>query len=286
MKKIKQYIKFINESVLDNDTYQNILETNNRHELELLREAYFEHVLEILDGENEFYSNLCKTNKDPESDYVNIKNSLDRVGFDIDSLKNLFSAESDRIVGGETVFTGIENNGLDCYSGVCDTYFYFMLKEIGLDYNRIELGGDGWSTEADPEEILIRYRYGYHNTKYGKLMLLQSGLTIDRFREIAYLEIKKIVKDCFYDSLRSVVRRNDDNARAIREVEKNIEDFLYFNEDNIVINCRKISAQLSTLIDGNIPPSEISKYYSSNISSYFYLDTNYENGLLTLYDIH
>ena len=58
--------------------------------------------------------------------------------------------------------TPFTSDHLDNQNGHCDIYLYFTFKQLGLNQDFIELGGEGWATHDEPEEVMIRYRYGYH----------------------------------------------------------------------------------------------------------------------------
>ncbi len=94
-----------------------------------------------------------------------------------------------------------------------------------MDYKKIELGGHGWSGIEDyPEEAIIRYSYGYHKTKYGQLIMEQSGITQEDFEKYASkgfcIELINNWSEFFYAKM---------------------EDFVIIEEDRIVIFTKKLA---------------------------------------------
>ena len=102
------------------------------------------------------------------------------------------------------------------------------------------LGGDGWGNvdldDNDGEyfsEAFIRYRYGYHQTEYGKLWMEQCGVDKKWFEERAMADLQKYLEEDFT----SIIRRVDPT--------KNIRDLFLHNysiveEDRIIINLQKL----------------------------------------------
>jgi hypothetical protein len=84
-------------------------------------------------------------------------------------------------------------SGLDRLSGYVDVYLYETVKKLGLDYRNVDIGG-GWCNinfqMGDRDEFLIKYAYGYHQTKYGELFLQQAKLTKSQFIERTLEQLK------------------------------------------------------------------------------------------------
>jgi len=237
---IKRYRQFVNESIEDYFDHSS-KKSYTVDEIKQLRADWIDTILDVFsDGPN--YSTLCKKeDQDPEEDYREHQRLMDEKGFTFDVIKEIFSKEADKLVGkyasdsgDKDIFVEIHQSPLDSQNGDIDTYLYFTVKRLGLDYNRIELGGPSWSSIKDyPEEAIIRYSYGYHKTKYGQLMMAQSGVNQKEFEEEASkgfcIELINNWSDLF-DRLK-------------------IKDYVIIEEDRILIFTKKISEDLHTSIE-------------------------------------
>lgn len=245
-KNLKKYNDFINEaltaqpklkdSYLQSNLANNSSERNSRIFL-ILRSNFYDSVFSMTDDLSpSYFSDMCKKDSNPEEDYSEMKSLMDKKGWDIQSIKNLFSPEVDRLCGyniknfvkgkiteqfqrivnnlpygtNESELARLEviedikepfPNGLDSKNGHCDVYLYFLFKELGLDPDFISLGGEGWASYNEGDEIWIRYKYGYHQTKYGQMMLKQIGYTIEHFKKEALVYLQQYIKDYWTESL-------------------------------------------------------------------------------------
>jgi hypothetical protein len=204
----------------ENKNYEQIM-TNHQNWLSGLREDFAESIKNCAMGRS--YSDLCKTKQDPSKDFDQIQKELeDDCGWNLESIKNLFSSEIDAITF-QQFQDFINSYDLDRNNGMTDVYLYILAEKLGQNSEMVELGGSGWCEYATEEdEILIRYSYGYHHTKYGELMLKQIGMTRENFVEkslsrvkeqlINYLdELQKISIDDFFlaDFDRMIISVND-----------------------------------------------------------------------------
>lgn len=165
--------------------------SNHRQWLIGLREDFAELIKDCASGSS--YSDLCKKKTDPNMDVEEVQKDLDECGWNLQSILNLFSQEVDTLTN-QKFEDFINSYGLDNENGIVDIYLYKLAEILGKDSNIVELGGGGWSEyTTDPDEILIRYAYGYHNTKYGKLMLDQVRLSREKFIELALQELKSLI---------------------------------------------------------------------------------------------
>ena len=130
-------------------------------------------------------------------------------------------------------------SSLDSQNAAVDVYLYFLFEELRVSgHGPVWLGGDGWGNVdldegEDFSEAFIRYRYGYHQTEYGKLWMEQCGVDEKWFEERAMADLQKYLEEDFT----SIIRRVDPT--------KNIRDLFLHNysiveEDRIIINLQKL----------------------------------------------
>ncbi len=165
--------------------------TSHQDWLTELREDFAESIKNCSMGSS--YSGLCKSKDDPNKDFEQIQKELeDDCGWNFESIRNLFIEQVNTIVF-QNFEEFINSYGLDNKNGLVDIYLYKLAEKLGHDPNIVELGGGGWCDyTTDKDEILIRYSYGYHHTKYGELMLKQAGISKERFIEESFNELKNI----------------------------------------------------------------------------------------------
>ncbi len=248
---IKRYRQFVNESIEDYFDHS-AKKSYTRDEIRDLRDNWKEAILDVL-GSGPNFSTLCKReNQDPEEDYKEHQKEMDAKGFTFDVIKEIFSKEADKIVGkwakdsdDRDIFVELHQSSLEEINGDIDTYLYFTVKRLGLDYKKVELGGPGWSGMVDePEESIIRYSYGYHKTKYGQLMMEQLGINQEEFEQYASkgfcIELINNWSEFFYAKM---------------------EDFVIIEEDRIVIFTKKLADYLddSELVSRNAGIEDINE---------------------------
>ncbi len=233
---IKRYRQFVNESIEDYLVQDNSYNRNHAHiplfkkdEIRQLRVDWVEAILEISeDNGGVSYSILCKRDADPAEDYKEFQKEMDSKGFNFDLIKEIFSKGSDELLGTD-IFIEIHESPLEEKNGEIDTYLYFTVKRLGLDYKKVELGGPSWSGIDDyPEEAIIRYSYGYHKTKYGQLMMEQLGITQKEFEEYASKGFCIELINNWYDFFPYV----------------KMKDYVIIEEDKIVIFTKKLADYL------------------------------------------
>ena len=183
---IKKYTQFIRENI-ENPSKQNLMN---------LRLKFREKLDELVDLNPDtnaphgggiggtYFSSMCKwEDVDLEKDFKKLQDVVDKHGFPLETIKELFSKSANDICG-QTFQDFIENRNfieyeyrepIDEQNGNTDYYLYRIAKEVGSDYIP-KLGGE-WSlgrNEIDEEEFMIRFAYGYHHTKYGQLYIEQT----------------------------------------------------------------------------------------------------------------
>ena len=303
-KNLKRYNDFINEELtappkLSDSYLQSNLDRNNAEIFLILRSNFYDGVVSMTDDlRPRSFSDMCKKDSNPEEDYNEMKSLMSKKGWDMQSIKNLFSNKVDKLCGygiakfvrGERtedfqeVVSNLENQGvskrkiedinepfgsdLDAHNGHTDIYLYFLFKELGLNPNFISLGGDGWADYNEDDEMYIRYRYGYHQTKYGQMMLKQIGYTVEQFREEALVYLQQDIKEHWSDMISStVIRKGTSSVSAplLNNINKflkssiQIGDYTLVEEDRMIIYTNEIANDINkTFPEQNTTSEDVS----------------------------
>lgn len=300
-----RYTEFIKESV-DDSMFELLLQRANFYD-ELRELDYSEF------GISRSFSDACKSKNDPDTDFSNIQKYLDNRGFTIDKIKELFSEENNRKLGyglKELYFGGnsaINNeplktimdqlkkkvdvystdwniissqfgfqSGLDSLNAAVDIYLYKLFEKIGLDKNIVSLGGAGWTDwgGGENDEAFIRYRYGYHNTKYGQLMLDQCKATKEDLRQDALKYLQEFIQYNFDEPIRKAYQ-NKYPGISTHSVMGRIEDiitlseFSIIEEDRYILLVTDICDELNKLPsnkDYQIEPEDVSAEFTKMLS--------------------
>lgn len=304
-KNLKKYNDFINEELtappkLSDSYLKSNLDRNNAEIFLILRSNFYDGIVNITDDlRPRSFSDMCKKDSNPEEDYKELQSLMDKKGWDIQSIKNLFSNKVDKLCGygiakfvrGERtedfqeVFIELKKQGvskeklddidnpfksddLDQQNGHCDIYLYFTFKELGLNSDFIGLGGEGWASHNDSDEMYIRYRYGYHQTKYGQLMLNQIGYTVEQFREEALVYLQQDIKDNWSEMMGScVIRKGTSSVSAplLNNINKflkssiQMEDYTLVEDDRMIIYTNEIAQDINkTFPEQNTTSEDVS----------------------------
>jgi hypothetical protein len=293
-KNLKKYNDFINESLvakpkltkqeLDTIISKIILKVpgNWKEKISDLRDEFEESVVNMADFFPGWFSDMCKRkDANPEGDYQEMQKLLDKKGWNFESIKNLFSEEVNKLVDKD--FTGWFNSygQIGSKNGHCDVYLYFTAKNLGLNTDIVSLGGDGWANYNEGDEMYIRYRYGYHQTKYGQLMLDQIGYTVEQFREEALVYLQQDIEDNWNDMISSSVMRNgvinkvpvrryDLNDNTIKNLTSFLKSSIQIEEYTLVEDDRMIiySNEIANDINKAFPDTTTSEEISSGVVKY------------------
>jgi hypothetical protein len=321
-KNLKKYNDFINEELTAHpklkDSYlQSNLDINNAEIFLILRSNFYDAVISMTgDLSPRSFSDMCKKELNPEEDYNEMKSLMDKKGWDMQSIKNLFSSKVDKLCGysiakfvrGERtedfqeVIGELRNKGvsvdkiddmndpfksdLDSQNGHTDVYLYFLFKELGLNKNFISLGGEGWGNYNEGDELWIRYKYGYHQTKYGQMMLDQIGYTTEKFKEEALAYLQQYIEDYWEESLiRSLEKtlskqsggRTYPLSTPLRNLltGMNIKEYTLVEEDRMIIFTNEISSLINKEGLAKVEAKEIA---DALIKQYDWLDDSGAEG--------
>ena len=324
---LKKYTEFINEELtakekLSNAELSSIEGRNdNVEKFLILRYKFWDNIIDMTeDLRPRSFSDMCKRNTNPEEDYKELQSLMDKKGWDIQSIKNLFSSQVDEICGygigdlveGKTtdkfrsilaklnsqrvntsnVSTNLSNiqdpfrDPLNQQNGHTDIYLYFTFKQLGLNPDFIGLGGEGWSTFTDKEEIIIRYRYGYHHTKYGQMMLKQMNYTQEEFREKALESLQEIIFDEWHSRLFSFYKETKKDVKDIREVSRfidslKLEEYSIIEDDRMIIYTKEIANDINKVFPNFTDEKEICSAFTKFLSD-FNLDIDFTGNELII----
>lgn len=152
------------------------------------------------------------------------------------------------------------NSGLDEENATVDIYLFKLFEKLGLNKNTILLGGPNWSDwqSGEADEAFIRYRYGYHTTKYGQLMIQQSGMTEEKFKQDAldYLQeyIESNLDVVLRDAFRNKFDLSWDNVTFVN-IYQNVKLNYYaiIEDDRYIIDLAELTNDINNLptIDNN-----------------------------------
>lgn len=152
-------------------------------------------------------------------------------------------------------------SSLDSQNAAVDVYLYFLFEELRVfGHGPVWLGGDGWGNvdlEDDDgggySEAFIRYRYGYHQTEYGKLWMEQCGVDEEWFQERAMQDLQKYLTDEFSSIVRMV-----DISKDMSDL--SLSNYSIIEEDRIIIDLSKLVEDIN-----NCP---INRYWSGGKDDY------------------
>jgi hypothetical protein len=224
---IKKYNQFLKES---------------KEELDL-QEA----INEVLDW-SPSYSDLCKMGEDPDIRFNQIQSEIEKYGWTLERIRKDHS---------DVELISLYRL-MDSVNGYVDLYFYKLFEKLGIDKNIVELGGSGWSDiYVTEDEAFIRYSYGYHNTKYGMLLIDQLNGGLEEFTNQALSYLKEYILNdvpqnilSIYDGVGGFSKLTGRSSWDAREVIK-MHDYVIIEEDRVLIFTKEISDNLNQMVDKN-----------------------------------
>lgn len=257
--KLRNYSQFINENVEITDDLLEVL---------MKRGKFWNEIFELDCSQFNFtrsYSDMCKRiNRNPEQDFQKIQKHFDEKGFTLEEIKDLFSEENNQRCGYnlEEFYKGENYPGskLDSLGAIQDFYLYKLFEKLGLNPDVIRLGGsnwgeiDEWENDGNYSEAFIRYKYGYHQTEYGKLWMKQCQIDEEWLREEAIGQLQKYIEEEFSSICANIIRslvfisrgKSGTTGPGIFE-QLRLEDFSIVEEDRIIINIHKLCLEILNL---------------------------------------
>ena len=275
--KLKKYNEFLSESLvakpklpksqLDFIISRAILKVpgTGRESISELRDDFNDSVISMAEFFPGYFSDMCKKkDANPEDDYQQMQSLLDRKGWNFESIKNLFSEEANKLMDSDFMDWFNSSGQLGSKNGHCDVYLYFTAKNLGLDSNQISLGGDGWASYNGDDEIWIRYSYGYHQTKYGQLMLDQIGMTTEEFTEEALVYLQSYIKENWDSSLIRAMEKTlgiVNLPRPLRDTltSLDIKKYTVVEEDRMIIFTTEIASLITKMELAQVNDKELAK---------------------------
>lgn len=181
------------------------------------------------------YSYVAQENKgdiDPEIDFREIDKYMSENGWDLKTVKEL--------TDGITNFADRMEREQISRTAAVDYYLYKITK------NEFPLQGYEWHIESmdDPEqennEFLIKFSYGWHKTRYGRLVILQNMGSIEKFFSTAFKNVPDYVfmfitsnyHLSFSDTQREKIMKNFFLDEEISEI--------YIDSDNLLIELKEL----------------------------------------------
>lgn len=181
------------------------------------------------------YSELSKTNNSPEEDFEKFQRHLDETGWTIEKIRKEHTDEQ---------LISLYDR-LDSVNGLVDIYFFFLFKKLGLDDDIVSLGGGGWEDYyVTDDEAFIRYSYGYHTTKYGKLAILKVG-TLDEFIKQAMKHLQEYLYNDLPSNLLNIYKNFRDLTGESTFNVINLRDYSISEEDRFIIYTKEIADYLN-----------------------------------------
>jgi hypothetical protein len=157
---------------------------------------------------------------------------------------------------------------LDSQGAIQDIYLYKLFEKLGIDTSIVRLGGDGWGdidgweNGGDYSEAFIRYRYGYHQTEYGKLWMKQCQIDEEWLKEEAMSDLQKYIEEEFSSICSRILYAISfkepkqslgiDNMLTRAEIrglirQFKLDDFSIIEEDRIIIDIDKLCLEILKL---------------------------------------
>jgi hypothetical protein len=239
------------------------------------RKEFSQKIIKMSEFYSEFFTNLAhKIDADPDKDFSDMQNLIDRSGFTIEILKNLFDYRISSLIS-ESFSYFISKYDLDTINGYVDIYLYYISNELNLDAD-VKLSGMSLN-EMPEEEYLIKYAYGYHKTPYGLLFLKQNNTSIEKFSEIAISSIKPYIQEQF-DYLSNEISKKEGINIKIK-----ISEYLTLDDDRFIYHYADLATDLNQKLEDKKSYKYTSEFFRDylisncpNLKGFNFQDTGYE----------
>lgn len=130
-------------------------------------------------------------------------------------------------------------SSLDSQNAAVDVYLFFLFQKLEST-GIVWLGGVEWgyvdlevNDDVDFSEAFIRYKYGYHQTEYGKLWMNQCGVDEVWLRERAMDDLQKYLTEEFITIIRRVNPSKDITGLSL-------DNYSIIEQDRIIIDLSKL----------------------------------------------
>ncbi len=172
-------------------------------------------------------TSLAKTNRDPNTDLTLFKQRMIGKGWTKESITELFKIED------VTNYVESIDGRINSMNAIVDLYLIYCKTITNTEFE-FEVGGSLPPLDM-PEEASIRYSYGYHKTKYGKLINQLAFSSTLRYKQLSMENINILFSWSEVPYMSSV------------DVE-NIEEFIDININllTIKLDMRKIYLEIQT----------------------------------------
>lgn len=264
---IKRYTQFVNEGI-----------NKSKILLSRLRDEWRDDIESVCSEQRlrDSYTSIFRMREkhdEPFDDYIKFQSFMDDKGFDIEAIKDLFSEESNKILG-KDIFDEIEGK-LDDRNGYIDIYLYFTIKALGLDANRYNIGGFGL---LEPEDTLVKYGYGYHKSKYGLLYLNQIGVTEEEFIKNAHIAVVSVLYEEWSTIISNITGDNwGDDLDYL-----NYRLWIITEEDRVIIFTGKLLTSINSQVDNKITKEQLDEAFVEFLSLYDFEDFDITNNEIVI----
>jgi len=257
---IKKYSQFLNEK-LDNKFLSNWDKIDNLSDGEVsLTISYFKRhrsdlakkIKSLSSYYESYFSNLASGDSDPEEDFSDMQKILDVTGYTLDIIKKLFDSKVSKLISQDFKMF-IDEFHLNDVNGYVDTYLYYLNDKLNLNYS-CSLGGEGWVSALNdsPEEWIIKYSYGYHNTLYGQLLLKTINLTPEKFIEMVGSKIAEYIKNQLIENISYYINHNKLGSNYAQFLPSVIDKYVINDDDGCFVYYESIVDELNNFLNSDI----------------------------------
>lgn len=203
---------------------------------------------------NTHYSYIAQENKgdlDPEKDFERVNTYMTEEGWDlsnVENLKKLFPNLSDLLLRKDV-----------SHCAAIDYYLYKVTNKSfplqGYTWNDVDMNAN--STDPQENEYLIKFRYGWQNTRYGRLAIEQN-MSMEKFlknsiSEVGYYVSKSILKEFGSPRLATLSEKEISDCFLIdgEEIYLNIIDLYEAIKNKLLIEKHLITKEeFDEILDG------------------------------------
>lgn len=232
---VKEVTNFMLDDVLTKVEQNNF--NYHKGKLKDYRDDFFESILSLDRFYGSSFSRLAGSGYNPDEDFDEMQKMLNRAGFTLDVIGKLFNPAVSIFLHQD--FNNFVESGLDDKSGYIDMYLYKLNEKFNLN-TTVWLGGYGWGdylNDQPEEEYIVKYAYGYHKTKYGKMFLEQMKISREDFIDRAYEYLKDYLKENVYPRIYSDIKNMAQvgYASKITEINLEIDKYIILDDDRFII---------------------------------------------------